>query len=494
MNQIINRIKSGSAFFLHLLPVFFVLHGCMENYNIIPLQEAGILLLIYFFSGLLLFGLSWLIIRNPLRAQIFAAALLSIEFFFGAFIDFMRLQFPASLVSSYTFILPFLLAILIALLVFLRRSNRPFIRLKVYLTTLLLLLITFDLAQIGYKAASGNRDAAVQTDNIKVCDQCPKPDIYLILADGYPGLISLKDVFNMDNTPFLDSLRSRGFYVVDSSHSNYNFTPYSVSSMLNMDFLKGIRGFYNDKGDISVCINTIKRNHAFKILTAYNYSIYNYSIFDFSDQPSMANATFLPNKTSLLTEQTFTTRIQNEIGYHLITNLHLDFFIRNVRMQSLKDNILLTDETMKMVTRKTENPKFVYTHLVMPHYPYYFDSSGHEISYKVLSDTNHYNKKAFISYLYYCNRKLLELTDYIRKNATSPSVILLVSDHGFRELKEPVKPEYLFYNLNAVYLPDSNYNHFYTGMSNINQFSILFNTLFDQQLPLLKDSTSLVLE
>ncbi len=128
----------------------------------------------------------------------------------------------------------------------------------------------------------------------------------------------------------------------------------------------------------------------------------------------------------------------------------------------------------------------------MPHYPYYYDSSGNAVSYEVLNERHHSNKKAFISYLHYSNRQLLKLVDDIRRQSARPPVILLMSDHGFREFPEPVSPAYYFNNLNALNLPDSNYSRFYKGMSNINQFSTLFNTLFDQQLPLQKDSTSIL--
>lgn len=45
-----------------------------------------------------------------------------------------------------------------------------------------------------------------------------------------------------------------------------------------------------------------------------------------------------------------------------------------------------------------------------------------------------------------------------------------------------------FYNLNAVYLPQKSYSGWYNGINNVNQFRVLLNTLFHQQMPLLADS------
>ena len=131
---------------------------------------------------------------------------------------------------------------------------------------------------------------------------------------------------------------------------------------------------------------------------------------------------------------------------------------------------------------------------MIPHHPYYFDSSGHSASYKMLNDDYAFNRKAFISYLKYANKKFLELIDTILASSVVPPIILLMSDHSFREFGETVDDKYHFLNLNTVFLPDSNYSGFYKGQTNVNQFRIILNSQFGQHLPLLKDSTSFLLE
>ena len=49
----------------------------------------------------------------------------------------------------------------------------------------------------------------------------------------------LKQVYNYDNTPFIQQLTAKGFYVGSCSQSNYSFTTLSISSSLNMDYLEG---------------------------------------------------------------------------------------------------------------------------------------------------------------------------------------------------------------------------------------------------------------
>jgi hypothetical protein len=146
----------------------------------------------------------------------------------------------------------------------------------------------------------------------------------------------------------------------------------------------------------------------------------------------------------------------------------------------------LSDETKA----KSRRPKFVYTHLIMPHHPYFFDSSGKKTPIEKLTNEYDTDRKLYLEYLIYTNKILLELIDTIKKNSTQPPVIIVMGDHGFRQFNYKTEAQYYFMNLNAVYFPNARYSLFYDGMSNINQFRIILNSLFNQKLPLLKDSTS----
>jgi hypothetical protein len=75
----------------------------------------------------------------------------------------------------------------------------------------------------------------------------------------------------------------------------------------------------------------------------------------------------------------------------------------------------------------------------------------------------------------------------LKQQTAGKAVILLMSDHGYRGAAR--KNYKLVWNsFNAVYIPGGKYEGWYDGMTNVNQFRVLFNTLFDQRLPMLKDS------
>lgn len=110
---------------------------------------------------------------------------------------------------------------------------------------------------------------------------------------------------------------------------------------------------------------------------------------------------------------------------------------------------------------------------------------------KFLSDTRggeYQNVNAYLEYLQYSNSQIKGLIDTIKQNTAGKAVIIAMGDHGFRvDMDRNMVRNYQ--SLNAVYLPDKNYGMLYDSISGVNQFRVIFNTLFRQSLPLLKDST-----
>jgi hypothetical protein len=62
-----------------------------------------------------------------------------------------------------------------------------------------------------------------------------KPNVYLIVPDGYPNAEALKAVFNLDATNFYEHIKLSGFRIHPSNFSNYMHTLASISSLLGMD-------------------------------------------------------------------------------------------------------------------------------------------------------------------------------------------------------------------------------------------------------------------
>lgn len=488
--------------FLFLLPVFFVWHGYVEFYDLISPSKAVILIFYYLAGTTAVFLLSLFFFKKTGKAALFSFFLMCLYFFFGSLQDFLLKRFPGSFINKYSFILSLLFLVFVFLFIYIKKTKGSLTGAFTYLNILLFVLLLFDSASLIKKIiVNYNIMTASSEIHLTPCGNCEKPDIYMILADGYSGKIPLQRFFQYDNSGFEDQLKKRKFYVVDSSFSNYNYTLFSMGSMFNIDYLK-IAASFQRKTDLPIAFKAIRKSLLIKFLEKESYDVFNYSIFDIENHPSLVQKTLMNFEKNPITTQTFLYRLNRDIGYHLITTLKLKFLQQKERttlFDNLDNNLKLDSLTKNIATAKSSKPKFVYTHLVMPHWPYYFDSSGNKTSATRLTDAYNFDKNSYISYLKFTNKKLLELIDQIQTNNSRPAIILLMGDHGFREeegSEENKNPEYTnkyqFFNLNAIFLPDQNYNGFYSGMSNVNQFRVILNSQFGQHLAMLKDSVTII--
>jgi len=478
--------------YIFLLPVFFVLHGFSEYYNLIKIPKALELTATYFAGTVIILLISRMLLKTWTRAALFTLVVMSIYFFFGAFQDFIMAQLRGSFITRYSFLLPGIFIILIVTFFYLKKTKQSFEKLKLYLNALILLLMLFDSITIIIKVNRKTRLTIVKETELPACADCPKPDIYFIITDGYSGGNALKRFFNYDNVAFENNLRQKGFFIADSSFSNYNYTIYSVASILNMDMLN-IPGHFNGRRDMPVAFDAARHNRIVRYFKKEDYDIFNYSIFDIKDHPLRFRSVLMDFEKNPLMAQTFLYRLERDLGYHLITTLKLRFLEKKEENRRVIDleNISLIDSLTRLESQtQRNNPKFVYSHLVMPHLPYFFDSTGKRIPNEMLRDPLYSDRKAYVSYLKYVNRELLSLVDEIYTNTKGKAIIMLVGDHGCRECfnDKPDKGTAELLNLNAVYFPDKNYSGFYKGISNVNLFRVMLNSQFKKQLPMAKDS------
>lgn len=487
-----NNIFKKYPLFLFLLPLFFVLHGFTENFGIVPPTEASQLFLKYCGFSIILTFLFWVLYKNFTKAGLIVFLIMAYNFFFGKLHDISKSLLGNFFFNKYSFIIPVSFLLLILLILYLKKTNKKFISITKYLNWLFLILIIIDVGNLVSKINKNHQSPIPISQKFTDCNTCPKPDIYLILADEYAGKTQLKDLFGFDNAPFLAELEKRNFHVVSNSSANYNFTEYSIASLLDMNYLTGVSEQVNQLKDLPIILNTLKKNRTLDYFLSQGYSFYNYSIFDFNNHLAPVPPTFLPLKTISITSQTFTTRIRRDLGYHLITTLKIKNNLSDYYYKDLINNNKIYELTESIASKKTANPKFIYSHLIMPHYRYYFDKNSHPIPLeKIIDDAYCKDKNLYIEYLQYTNKKLLALIDNIKNSSDKPPVIILMSDHGYRQFKnnEPEYKEYQFMNLNAVHFPDKNYSLLYNNISNVNQFRVILNSLFSQKIPLLKDST-----
>ena len=484
------KFLQAKPVFLLLLPIFFFLHGFTENFDAIPPGNALYLAGVYITTSLVVFLLSWSFYRNISKAALLSFCLVAFNFFFGSVQDMLKRIFDESFFARYSFLLPFFLVVFIVIAMRLKKSKKEFTKTNYYLNILLCLLILIDTGWLLEKVFSKKADS-IELSSVKTshCDSCIKPDIYLLLFDEYSSSSALKELWNYDNNDLDGFLVQKGFSIQPCSRSNYNFTPFSMASTLNMDYLVIPNPKACSVRDYSDCFDNIKKNRTCAFLQSLGYKIINYSIFDLDKNPSPVKEDFLPLKTRLITSQTFLSRIEKDLLYHLLAGkFEIPWLTKNMIYTTYENNEKIINATLKESVSFSPLPRFVYSHIEMPHPPFYYNKNGKQTDKKILIEEN--DKLAPTSYLEYIpktNEVIKQIVNSIINNAKRPVVIILMGDHGFRTRQAE---SYYFRNQNAVYVSFKNQKWFYPTISNVNEFRVLFNNLFHTSYSLLRDSTS----
>src|SRR5436190_3317835 len=242
--------KLAQFAFLPLLPVFFVLHGFNEYFPIVPASDGFLLAVQYLLATVLMTALFYLPLRFTDKAALLTFILLAIYLFFGAIHDFLKKIAGNSFLPKYNFLLPAIVVFSVIVFIWLKKRKRPITKLVRYLNVLLVILTVIEIASLVINITSHSR---TPTTSHASCDNCDKPDVYLIIADGYAGRKEMEQVLHFDNSLFENQLRQRGFFIADSSISNYNYTPFSMASMFNMNYLVGLEGRNKSADDRQIC-------------------------------------------------------------------------------------------------------------------------------------------------------------------------------------------------------------------------------------------------
>jgi hypothetical protein len=359
---------------------------------------------------------------------------------------------------------------------------------------------------VSFQSVSLHKNLLVKNYSLKPLQLPPThemPNVYFLVFDSYPGTSFLREYMNYDNTPFDQKLQDKGFYIVKSPKSNYNRTAFSIASTLNFSYLENIKtNDYISPKRYAEANLTVKEAIVPQFFEHLNYSVYNLSVFDIGRSTPIHRETYLtmPQKNILL-YNTLPQRLKNDLLWNLLAGKHAIPFVQKIFAQNeveLKKeheqknvfNRKALDSLLKITSQKTRFPKFVYAHFYLPHPPFFYDENGKENDIKyVMTKSSLENRDLFLSYLKYTNKIIEELLDIINRTSSNKSVIIVQSDHGFRDFAGSERcPECFFKNYSAIYFPDKDYSTLYDSLSNINTFPILFNKYFNSKIPLQKDS------
>lgn len=481
------RLKKSPVFLL-LLPLFFCLHGSVENFGYVTPFSVIKLGLIILAVLLLLF----FIIRSFTKDSILAALITFYiglwNLFFGALHDGLKGSGIFSSLSSYTILLPLLFSSTVIWIIVLIRQQKFREKLVFYFNILLVIYCLYDVSILVIKSF-GNKNVTkehIAFDNSKVTI---KPNVYYLLFDGYPGYKTLEERFDYKNDSLYSFFQNNGFEILPTS-ANYNFTYFSMASIFNLDYLRNVPApdSITEKDYLEQMIG-IKNAQVFSIFSSMGYSIENLSIFNIQDQHSFENNETVPSDVQLFTHKILYRKFFKDVGWKFVTGKYQTPFLKKIFFGKDDFNQSIEENLYKNLGERSTGPRFLYAHFFLPHQPIYFDSAGNYLPEEIiLSGSTVLNKNYYLGYLKYTNSKIVSITNEIIKNDPD-GIIMVMSDHGYGYFTDKASIPCHFDNICAVRLPNTACLHTPPAISGVNIFRYLFNCSFNQRLPYLKDTS-----
>ena len=215
--------------------------------------------------------------------------------------------------------------------------------------------------------AAGSTSAS---QNMPRLDCSSTPDIYYIILDAYSGADVLDGLYGLDNRPFLDSLRSKGFYVADESHTNYTQTIFSIPSALNFDYIDLPTG---NQEDGQYFLERINENTLMRLLKQCGYRIAVLeSGFYYTDQ---MDADLRLTGSGILNEFEGMLLADSPAG------ILAEAFNLEPPAESYAAHRQRVLDGFNQLRRAYQipGPVFVFAHLITPHPPFIFDAKGGQI-------------------------------------------------------------------------------------------------------------------
>ena len=482
------KLLKRYPFFLPLIIVFFCLHGFVQSYNFLRLSDlfnAGFtvsIVILFFF--LLIYRFNKNIIFTSLICFYFEVWYL----FFGAIQDSIKPPSTFAFFSKYSVLLPLSVLGFTLYVKFLNHYKLNWPKFLFFINLLFIIYIFIDTANLIF-INSQNKESNFKL-SFQFSKPVEKPDVYFLLFDGYPSNKELIDSFKFSNKNFTKKLENLQFKQLPIS-SNYDVTFYSMASIFNMEYVIEKKNIMHSQSDIGKRLAEIQNGTVFKIFDKMGYQIQNNSIFDVANIASLANDNrFLNGGGVLLTDKIFFNRIRKDLSVSFFSKFERQFpFFQNLAIYKTRnDNNNIQTKLLASLEFKSKKPIFSYTHLLMPHEPFYNDSLGNKIDFMKYAYSDKGKIIDFISYLKYTNSVIEKIVTAIKSKKPN-AIILLMSDHGQRGVDDlEIKGKEKLSNICHVYFPNKQYGNQLDTITNVNVFKYLFNTQFKQDFLFNKDT------
>jgi hypothetical protein len=308
----------------------------------------------------------------------------------------------------------------------------------------------------------------------------PMPDIYHIVLDEYSRVDYLAQL-GYDNSEFMKFLREQNFFVADCSRSNYQRTALSLTSTLNLDYLWEVfpdkRPPDRDDAAIYAALSNNRAQHNLRKL-GYQF-ITTVNGYPWSEHSSYADIIVAPEVKDIFAPYIL------PFEKKFLENSFLSLLIDLGGLKTFQKGYLLNGQQYEQVVEALDylstiptisGPTYTYYHLIVPHSPYIFSKDGTFASPIP-------EPEGYIRSIEFINNALKPIILSIIRDSETPPVIIIQGDHGF--ITDDSFRFQIFY---AIHIPGGN-ETLYPTISPVNTYRVVFNQLFDLNLPLLPDES-----
>lgn len=484
-------------FLFAVYPVLFLFAKNIEHFL---LNEIFIPLAITIGFVLLSWSLFSLVLKNKEKAGLLVSLVLFLFFSYGHFynalgsLDFI-VNFGRHKILFAVWSILFVLGVC-----FFIKTRKDLRNFTVLLNVTTASLVMFSLVSIGayeFKTRGdwqGGRRDENSVDSIRLEDATTLPNIYYIILDGYAREDILRDVYQYENTEFLDYLTERGFYVASRSRSNYSQTSLSLASSLNLAYLDDLADRVGTESDNRMPLEEmIRNNSAYDFLKPYGYVFVSFS--------SGYEATEIRDADVYMATGWSLSEFQNVFINTTPIPVLLDKLPGRSQYDLHRDRLLYIFDHLADTT-EMDSPAFVFAHIIAPHPPFVFGEHGEPVNpdgnfalmdgAQWMNYTEYEYIESYTRQLVFVNRRMKEVIDDILCGSSEPAIIILQGDHGPGSMLDWENPSGAFLKermsiLDAYYLPDGEYRQLYDEITPVNTFRMIFNQYFDANYELLED-------
>ena len=488
-------------FLLSLCPVLFIYS---QNIRETPVQEVILLTLLVLFAAALLWLLTRFIIKNNEKSSFIISLLLVLSFSYGhiyLLVDDFTLG-NTDIGRHQYLLIPFAISFVAGIYYFVktkrRLNNASTISNAIAVTFLAVTLMSivtynienidsFDSELITTETSLGTYDPTIETFTPRQGEIKNYPDVYYIVLDAYSSASSLKKFVNFDNQEFISYLTNKGFSVNHKSYSNYDRTIPSITSTMNMMYLDSLTE--EQVGNLWLKDEMLVKSTVLQNFKSAGYKniILHRAITIFNDSP--LSDLEMCKKSKFTNSQLLSMTIRTSI---------LGFLLEKWELQQMRDAALCNFSELQKQHQKFDEPIFVFSHILVPHPPFLFDSEGNPVSSVRPEGLESWqNEEGYINSIKFANKKIMQVVDELLTDPKNHPIIIIQADHGYGFDIDSSKPnkeslEQRMSIFSAYYLPGTEENLSDNVITPVNTFRIIFNSYFNTDYDLLENKMYLI--